>query len=101
MRGRIDADLGGQVIKQRVARPGQGKRGGFRVLIGFGQDRAIYLFAFAKNERENISHGELLTLREIAATFLKASKEEIARALVGGTLIEVHYDEENKKAGKR
>jgi hypothetical protein len=27
--GVIDADLGGHVIKQRVARPGQGKRGGF------------------------------------------------------------------------
>ena len=70
MRGLIDADLGGQVIKQRVARPGQGKRGGFRMLIGFGTDRAVYLFAFAKNEREDISNGELLSLREIAATFL-------------------------------
>jgi hypothetical protein len=29
MRGLIDADLGGHVIKQRVARPGEGKRGGF------------------------------------------------------------------------
>jgi hypothetical protein len=47
-RGLIDADLGRKVIKQRVARPGQGKRGGFRMLIGFGSDRAVYLFAFAK-----------------------------------------------------
>ena len=36
MKGLIDADLGGRVIKQRVARLGQGKRGGFRMLIGFG-----------------------------------------------------------------
>jgi len=99
-RGLIDADLGGRVIKQRVARPGQGKRGGFRMLIGFGSDRAVYLFAFAKNERENISNGELLTLREIAASFLNASKEEIARALNDGTLIEVHNDNESKKEGK-
>lgn len=42
-RGLIDADLGGKIIKQRVARPGQGKRGGFRMLIGFGSDRAVYL----------------------------------------------------------
>jgi hypothetical protein len=34
-RGLIDADLGSRLIKQRVARPGQGKRGGFRMLIGF------------------------------------------------------------------
>jgi len=70
------------------------------MLIGFGSDRAVYLFAFAKNERENISNGELLTLREIAASFLNASKEEIARALNDGTLIEVHNDNENKKEGK-
>jgi hypothetical protein len=53
-RGLIDADLGGRLIKQRVASPGQGKRGGFRMLIGFGSDRAVFIFAFAKNERENI-----------------------------------------------
>lgn len=100
MQGLMDADLGGQVIKQRVARPGQGKRVGFRMLIGFGPDRAVYLFAFAKNERENISNGELLSLREIAATFLKASKEEIAKALTDGNLIEVHNDSESKKKGK-
>jgi hypothetical protein len=89
-RGLIDADLGGKVIKQRVARPGQGRRGGFRMLIGFSSDRAVYLFAFAKNERENISNGELLTLREIAASFLDADKKSIDRALRDGTLIEVH-----------
>jgi hypothetical protein len=89
-RGLIDADLGGKVIKQRVARPGQGRRGGFRMLIGFGSDRAVYLFAFAKNERENISSGELLTLREIAASFLDADKKRIDQALADGALIEVH-----------
>ena len=48
MQGLIDADLGGQIIKQRVARPGQGKRGGFRMLIGFGPDRAVYLLPSPK-----------------------------------------------------
>jgi hypothetical protein len=95
--GLIDADLGGKVIKQRVARPGKGKRGGFRMLIGFGSDRAVYLFAFAKNERENISNGELLSLREIAASFLDASKEKIDQALSDGALIEVHDGKEESK----
>jgi hypothetical protein len=96
-RGLIDADLGGQVIKQRVARPGQGKRGGFRMLIGFGSDRAVYLFAWAKNERENIDSGELLSMRDIAASFLNASHEQIAKALNDGLLIEVQNGNENKK----
>ncbi len=89
IRGLIDADLGGQIIKQRVARPGQGKRGGFRMIIGIRSDRAIFLFAFAKNERENIDRAQLMTLREIVASFLNADDETIARALKDGTLIEV------------
>jgi hypothetical protein len=96
-RGLIDADLGSRLIKQRVARPGQGKRGGFRMLIGFGSDRAVFLFAFAKNERENISDAELMTLREIAGSFLNASTEKIAQALNDGALIEVQYGDEGKK----
>jgi len=90
-RGLIDADLGGQIIKQRVARPGEGKRGGFRLLIGFGTRRAVFLFGFAKNERENIEDAELKTLREIAGIFLSAGDEKIERALGDGSLIEVRY----------
>ncbi len=35
--GLIDADLGGGLLEQRVARAGQGKRGGYRALLTFGQ----------------------------------------------------------------
>jgi hypothetical protein len=97
MRGLIDADLGGKLIKQRVARPGEGRRGGFRMVIGFGSERALFLYGFAKNERENISNSELLSLREIAATFLNARKDEIARAVKDGTLIEVYDDGKDEK----
>jgi hypothetical protein len=91
VRGLIDADLGGQIIKQRVARPGQGKRGGFRMIIGIRSDRAIFLFAFAKNERENIDKAELMTLREIVASFLNTDDKTIAQALNDGTLVEVQH----------
>jgi hypothetical protein len=54
-RGLIAADLGGGVIKQRIARPGQGKSGGFRTLIVFrAGTRAIFLHGFAKNEKDNL-----------------------------------------------
>jgi hypothetical protein len=95
--GSIDADLGGHVIKQRVARPGQGKRGGFRMLIGFRSDLAIFLFGFAKNERENIDDGQLKTLREIVASWFAADEKKIAQALKDGTLIEVQHGNQNKK----
>lgn len=96
-RGLIDADLGGRIIKQRVARPGEGKRGGFRLLIGFGSQRSVFLFGFAKSERENIDDTELTTLREIAASFLTASDAKIEQALRDGTLIEVQDGNETAK----
>jgi hypothetical protein len=64
--GLIDADLGGGVIKQRVARPGQGRSGGFRVILAYRREaRAVFLFAFAKSERDNIDDDELATLRDL------------------------------------
>jgi hypothetical protein len=95
-RGLIDADLGRGLIKQRVARPGQGKRGGFRMLIGFRSDRAISLFGFAKNERENIDDKQLTTLREIVASWFAADDRKIAQALKDGLLIEVKHGKEVK-----
>jgi hypothetical protein len=59
-RGLVDADLGGGVIKQRVARLGQGKSGGYRMLIGFRSKRmAVFLFGFAKRELDNIDDDQL------------------------------------------
>jgi len=83
MHGLIDADLGGHIIKQRVARPGQGRRGGFRMLIGIRPDRAIFLFGFAKNEREDIDDDQLRTLREIVLFWFAADEVKIGRALKG------------------
>ena len=96
-RGLIDADLGGHVIKQRVARPGQGKRSGFRMLIGIRSDLAIFLFGFAKNERDNIDDDQLKTLREIVASWFAADQKKITQALNDGLLIEVQDGNENKK----
>ena len=89
-RGLIDADLGGGIIKQRVARFGQGRSGGHRMLIAYrAGDRAVFLYGFAKNERENIDPDELLTLREIGAAWLAAAPHQIDRALAEETLEEV------------
>jgi hypothetical protein len=93
-RGSIDADLGGGIIKQRVARSGQGRSGGYRMLVAYrAGDCAVFLYAFAKNERENVDPDELLTLREIGATWLSADRRRIAQALAAGILQEVTDDE--------
>lgn len=94
-RGLIDADLGGGVIKQRVARPGQGRSGGYRMIVAYRvKNRAVFLFGFAKNERTNISPDELQTLQTIGAKWLAASPKVINQAIEDGALQEVLIDEE-------
>jgi len=51
-KGQIDADLGGEVIKQRIARPGQGKSKGYRTIILFRRGaKAFFVYGFAKSQR--------------------------------------------------
>ncbi|MDR3763495.1 MAG: type II toxin-antitoxin system RelE/ParE family toxin [Acidobacteriota bacterium] len=94
-RGLIDADLGGGLIKQRVARKGQGRSGGYRMLLAYRtRERSVFFYAFAKNERDNIEPDELQSAREIAAHWLAADAKEITKAITEGKLEEVHHDEE-------
>jgi hypothetical protein len=96
-RGLIDADLGGGLIKQRVARPGHGRSGGYRTIVVYrAQGRAVFLYGFAKNERDNIDPDQLLSLREIAAAWLAADTAKIQQALDVGALQEVQHDQENQ-----
>ena len=93
-RGSIDADLGGGLIKQRVARSGQGRSGGYRMIIAYrAGTRAVFLYAFAKNERENIDPAELTKLQAIGAAWLGADALRLAKALEDGRLQEVTNDE--------
>lgn len=94
-RGIIDADLGGGLIKQRVARPGQGRSGGFRMIVAYRtEERAFFLYGFAKNERENIEDDELQTLRDIAADYLKHEDTALDEAVGEGALQEIDNGEE-------
>ena len=96
-RGLVDADLGGGLIKQRVAREGKGRSGGYRMLVAYrSHDRAVFLYGFAKNEQDNIDPDELLTLKDIAASWLKANNREILKALNEDALKEVKHDEKSK-----
>ncbi len=91
--GLVDADLGGGIIKQRVAREGQGRSGGYRMLVAYrAGERAVFLYGFAKRERENIDPDELLTLREIGAAWLTADERHIRQAIEEGLLQEVRDD---------
>jgi hypothetical protein len=97
--GLVDADLGGGVIKQRVARAGQGRSGGYRVLMAYRRDnRAVFLYGFAKSERENAEDDELKTARDIAKGWLVASGSRVAQAIADGLVQEVEYENGQEEA---
>ena len=88
--GLIDADLGGGVIKQRVARAGQGKSGGYRTMILFkAGTRAFFVHGFAKNEKDNIEHEDLIAFRKLAARMLSCNDTELTQAINKNILTEV------------
>lgn len=90
-RGLVDADLGGHVIKQRVARPGQGKSGGFRTIILYRMaERAFFVYGFAKSERGNIGSDEEAQFRKAAGYVLGLSDKHLAELIGKGQFSEVH-----------
>ena len=92
-RGLIAAQLGGGVIKQRIARPRQGKSSGFRVLIVFKPGvLAVFVHGFVKNERDNIRQDELSALRRLASELLAYDDKTLAHVVASGTLMEVKCD---------
>ncbi len=89
-RGAVDADLGGGLIKQRVARPGQGRSGGYRVIVAYrAWNRAVFLYGFAKSDLDNISPDQLRTFRAIGANWLAATAATIGRAVEDEDLQEI------------
>lgn len=95
--GLIDADLGGGVVKKRVAPPGRGKRGGARTLVATNRgSRWFFVFGFEKNARANIGGEELEALQDIAADLLARTARQLEEAIVDGALVEICHDYENQ-----
>jgi hypothetical protein len=88
--GLIDADLGGNVFKKRVAFLGAGKRSVARVLVASKvSGKWFFLFGFGKNERENIGNDELIQLQGTARLLLHLSETDIEKLLLIGELKEL------------
>lgn len=92
-RGLVDADLGGGVIKQRVARQGGGKSGGFRTIVLFRLgERAFFVHGFAKSDLGNIRTDELAAFRMLASHLLAYDDAALAAAVEAGALMEIMSD---------
>ncbi|MFA6968481.1 type II toxin-antitoxin system RelE/ParE family toxin [Bosea sp. (in: a-proteobacteria)] len=88
--GRVDADLGGGVVKQRVARDGEGRSGGFRTIVLFRVGTSLFFIrGFAKNERDNITAVELTLLKQASAVTLSLPPAAIQKAIAAGEIIEI------------
>jgi hypothetical protein len=100
-RGLIAANLGGGLIKQRIAqriaRQGGGKSGGFRTILAYRwKGLAVFLHGFAKNEAENISRDDLAALKKLAAVLLAFGADDFSEAVASGALIEVRCNGKNE-----
>ena len=94
-KGLIGADLGSGVIKQRIARRGQGRSGGFRVIVAFRRgERAFFVHGFAKSDRENLRPWELTALRSLADEMLGLDAAGLEAMPANGTISEVDCDDQ-------
>jgi hypothetical protein len=86
----FDADLGGGVYKQRISREGEGKSGGYRVIVLFKSgDRSFFVYGFAKSDRGNIDQKEMKNFKEYAKDYLGLSVKTLDEAVKKGKFIEV------------
>ena len=98
-KGLIDADYGGGVIKQRIARPGQGKSGGYRSIIIFRKgNMAFFVYGFAKNELDNIDESDERDFKDLANVLLALSDEGLKKLTDNGELTQVEYEDEKDDA---
>lgn len=88
-KGLIDADLGGEVIKQRIARPGQGRSKGYRSIILFRRGaKAFFVYGFSKSRQANISARAEDEFKEAAKTVLSLTDIELVVRLKRGDFVE-------------
>ena len=93
VRGLVDADLGGGVVKKRVALPGRGKSGGARTLLATNKgNRWFFVFGFEKNDRANISDQELEALQDLAQDLLARTGAQLDLAVQECALEEICHD---------
>ena len=89
--GKIDADYGCGVIKQRIARLNEGKSGGYRAIILYRmRDKAFFVYGFPKSVQENITERDERELKKLAKVTLAFSNNEIAKLVKIGEYEEVY-----------
>lgn len=88
--GNCEAKLGGNIYKKRIALKNKGKRGGVRTIVAYKiEDKAFFIYGFAKSVRANITPKELIALKKLARVYLSLSSQQVVKAIKAGELVEV------------
>ncbi len=88
--GAVDADYGGGLIKQRIARKGEGKSGGFRTIIAYRKgDLAFFIYGFAKKDKDNLSEDELREYKKAAGILMGVDQTQITALIKAGVWTEI------------
>ena len=98
--GKVEADLGDCLFKKRLARPGGGKSGGWRLIVGYRKpntDRVVFVFGFAKNEASTLTEEGHKALAITAEKIISANDKTVEALLNTGAVIEVKSDEERNR----
>ena len=90
--GKVEANLGGCLFKKRLPRPGSGKSSSYRILVGYKRPdkaRIIFLYAFTKGDKANISTKEEAALSLVAEAFVSTTERQVQELLAAGSIWEV------------
>lgn len=96
--GLIDADYGGCVIKKRIARPNEGKSGGYRSIILYRQrDKAFFVFGYPKKDRDNLKKDEVADFKKMAKITFELSEQQLNKLVKEGVFrpVKCHEQEQN------
>ncbi len=91
--GNYEANLGGGIIKKRVANKGRGKRGSARTIVALKRGtNCFFIYGFEKNAKSNISDAEEKALKIMAKSLFEYTDKELLNFIKQGKLIEVNHD---------
>jgi hypothetical protein len=90
-KGLVDANLGGSLVKKRVAIGGRGKSAGLRTILVYkaSEENVFCIYVFAKSERANITQEELEALKQLGKEYLSMNAKQIELAIKENKLMEV------------
>lgn len=95
--GLIDATLGSNIIKQRIAKQSQGKSSGYRTLIFYKlNNNHFFVVGFEKSDKANISASELAGLKLLAKQYESYQPEQLEMLIEKGVLVEIFKNDLSK-----